>query len=95
MKPTYEELQQRVEELERESGERKSREANQIRVSGIQMEWQPEKGACTFENLPVAMMWVDTTLAGIMSGVQNMVGTQRFSLALQSEGRFFWWTMKR
>ena len=86
-KPTYEELEQRVKELEQESGERKSREANRIRVSGIQMEWQPEKGACTFENLPVAMMWVDTTLAGLMSGVQNMVGTERFGLALQSEGR--------
>lgn len=33
------------------------------------------------------MMWVDTTLAGLMSGVQAMVGTERFSLALQSEGR--------
>jgi PAS domain S-box-containing protein len=33
------------------------------------------------------MMWVDTTLAGLMSGVQSMVGTERFGLALQSEGR--------
>ena len=33
------------------------------------------------------MMWIDTTLAGFMSGVQAMVGTERFSLALQSEGR--------
>ncbi len=35
----------------------------------------------------MAMMWVDTTLAGLMSGVQAMVGTERFFLALQSEGR--------
>jgi rsbT co-antagonist protein RsbR len=51
------------------------------------MEWHPEKGRCTFENLPVAMMWVDSTLAGLMSGMQSMVGTERFALALQSEGR--------
>jgi two-component system cell cycle sensor histidine kinase/response regulator CckA len=58
-----------------------------IRVSGIQVEWNPQRGTCTFENLPVAMMWVDSTLAGLMSGVQAMVGTDRFALALQSEGR--------
>jgi two-component system cell cycle sensor histidine kinase/response regulator CckA len=86
-KPTYEELEQRVKELEEKTGALKSRKESQIRISGIQMEWHPEKGTCTFENLPVAMMWVDTTLAGLMSGVQNMVGTQRFALALQSEGR--------
>ena len=60
---------------------------NNIRVSGIQVEWAPERGICTFEKLPVTMMWVDTTLAGLMSGVQAMVGTDRFALALQSEGR--------
>jgi PAS domain S-box-containing protein len=60
---------------------------NKIRVSGIDIAWHPEQGSCTFENLPVAMMWVDTTLAGLMSGVQAMVGTERFLLALQSEGR--------
>jgi PAS domain S-box-containing protein len=58
-----------------------------IRVSNIHIEWKLKKGTCTFEKLPVAMMWVDTTLAGVMSGVQAMVGTKRFNLALQSEGR--------
>lgn len=62
-------------------------EDNEIRVSGIHIEWEPQKGTCTFEKMPVAMMWVDTTLAGLMSGVQAMVGTERFLLALQSEGR--------
>jgi two-component system, cell cycle sensor histidine kinase and response regulator CckA len=60
---------------------------NNIQISGIPVEWNPERGTCTFGNLPVAMMWVDTTLAGLMSGVQAMVGTERFALALQSEGR--------
>ncbi len=75
----------------RKASEPKSAEGSSgtgsIQVSGINIEWDSVKGACTFENLPMAMMWVDTTLAGLMSGVQSMVGTRRFSLALQSEGR--------
>jgi PAS domain S-box-containing protein len=62
-------------------------ETDRIRVSGIEIEWDTLVGTCRFENLPVAMMWVDTTLTGLMSGVQAMVGTERFLLALQSEGR--------
>ena len=65
----------------------KEPETQKIRVSGIDMEWSPQHGTCTFEKLPAAMMWVDTTLAGLMSGLQAMVGTTRFLLALQSEGR--------
>jgi PAS domain S-box-containing protein len=62
-------------------------ENHRIQVSDIDIEWDTEKGTCSFQSLPVAMMWVDTTLAGLMSGVQSMVGTDRFLLALQSEGR--------
>ncbi len=58
-----------------------------ITVLGIQLAWQPADGTTTFQGLPVAMMWVDSTLAGLMSGVAAMVGPERFSLALQSEGR--------
>ena len=60
---------------------------DEIQVSDIEIKWETSQGVCTFENLPVAMMWIDTTLAGFMSGVQAMVGTERFGLALQSEGR--------
>jgi len=59
----------------------------EIHLSGIDIAWDVEAGTCTFETLPVAMMWIDSTLAGVMSGVQSMVGTERFGLALQSEGR--------
>ena len=107
-KPTYEELVQRIKELDKELStskdhlintlreklrkfeaisEAKSSRDWKIKVSDINIEWNTKKGICTFENLPVAMMWVDTTLAGLMSGFQAMVGTERFSLALQSEGR--------
>lgn len=65
----------------------KARKPNRITVSGIDIQWSPRKGTCTFGRLPVAMMWVDTTLASLMKGVQSMVGTERFVLALQSEGR--------
>jgi PAS domain S-box-containing protein len=58
-----------------------------VRVSGIDIEWERSRGLCTFEKLPAAMMWIDTTLAGLLSGVQAMVGTKRFGLALQREGR--------
>ena len=105
--PTYQELEQRIKELENDllaykqeqAASRRHRETpdqkpapqdlsgDKIRVSGIDIEWDTGQGTCTFNNLPVAMMWVDTTLEGLMSGVQAMVGTERFGLALQSEGR--------
>jgi two-component system cell cycle sensor histidine kinase/response regulator CckA len=107
-KPTYEELEQRIRELEiKLTGHKSSEEIqpgpphepkpmlqsgafkkeDRIEVSDIDIQWDTSQGLCTFENLPVAMMWIDTTLAGFMSGVQAMVGTERFGLALQSEGR--------
>lgn len=64
-----------------------SADGNGIQVSGIDLEWNVENGECTFKKLPVAMMWIDTSLAGLFSGVQAMAGTQRYLLALQSEGR--------
>ncbi|MBN2288414.1 MAG: PAS domain S-box protein [Candidatus Glassbacteria bacterium] len=62
-------------------------QAGKLNVSGIDIEWDSAKGTCTFEDLPVAMLWIDTTLKGLMAGMQSMVGTERFALALQSEGR--------
>jgi len=58
-----------------------------IQVSDIEIEWDSSRGTCTFGSFPVAMMWIDTTLAGLMAGLQAMVGAERFNLALQSEGR--------
>ena len=70
-----------------EGSEKGPSASSKIRVSGINVAWDTVQGTCTFEDLPVVMMWVDTTLAGLMSGVQAMVGTERFFLTLQSEGR--------
>jgi two-component system cell cycle sensor histidine kinase/response regulator CckA len=58
-----------------------------IEVSGIDIQWQGDRGVCTFQELPVIMLWVDSTLAGLMAAFQAMVGPERFALALQSEGR--------
>jgi len=58
-----------------------------ISVKGVEISWDTSAGTCLFRGIPVAMMWVDSTLAGLMSGVAAMVGPDRFNLALQSEGR--------
>ena len=58
-----------------------------FQISGFNLEWHPKRGCCTFENNPIVMMWIDTTLARLMASLQAMVGDKRFSLALQSEGR--------
>jgi len=58
-----------------------------IQVAGCDVEWDSAQGICRALNLPVVLMWRDSTLSGLMSGVQAMVGTERFALALQSEGR--------
>ena len=58
-----------------------------IAVSGIHLQWDAEHGTCDFDGLPIAMMRVDSSLAGLLSGMQAIVGTERFLLALQIEGR--------
>ena len=56
-------------------------------VEGISCVWDVENGICNLGGKPVALMWIDSTLAHLMSGVQKMVGTERFLLSLQSGGR--------
>lgn len=60
---------------------------NSIVVNGVEVHWNIATGQCSFQGLSVAMLWIDTTLAGLMSGVAAMVGSERFMLALQAEGR--------
>lgn len=54
---------------------------------GIDMRWDLARGVVTFEGAPMIMAWVDSTLTSMMAGLCNMVGPNRFSLALQAEGR--------
>ncbi len=66
-----------------ESGDRTER----IEISGIQLAWDLQRGVCTFNGMPVAMMWLDSTLRAAVQALQAMVGTPRLLLALQGEGR--------
>lgn len=60
---------------------------NSITVGQLDISWDNDRGVCTAAGLPVTLMWLDTTLLGLMSSVQTMVGTERFLLSLQNEGR--------
>ncbi len=59
----------------------------QINVADIDIKWNLDEGIVTFADLPIIMLWIDTTLIDLMSSMQKMVGTKRFGLALQSRGR--------
>ncbi len=80
-------LRQRNAELEAALLKRGPTQTTSVCISGITMTWDASQGLFACEGLPVIMLWVDTTLMGLMAGVQKMVGTERFVLALQSEGR--------
>ena len=56
-------------------------------INGVEIQWNMHTGRCRFRGEAVAMMWIETTLARLMSGFAVMVGTERFVLALQEEGR--------
>lgn len=57
---------------------------DRIPVNGVELAWDTHKGTCTFRGIPVALMWVDSTLAGLMAGVAALVGPERFNLARTS-----------
>ena len=57
-----------------------------INVNGLDFEWDLDKGLFLVNGLPTVCMWIDTTMAGFMSGLNKMVGTERFHLALYQAG---------
>ncbi|HLT37961.1 MAG TPA: STAS domain-containing protein [Enhygromyxa sp.] len=58
-----------------------------ITVQGVRFDWKPENGLFNVFNMPTLAMWVETTVAGMMEGMQRMVGTDRFNLAMHGGGR--------
>lgn len=58
-----------------------------VQVNQVPICWDPDQGTFEFHGLPGVMMWVDTTVAGLLLGIQSMVGPERFALCLQGEGR--------
>lgn len=64
-----------------------SEERKQVDVAGIPISWDLSAGLNLFGGTPTLSMWIPSTVAGLMSGMQKMVGTERFSLSLQAGGR--------
>jgi len=56
-------------------------------VNGFEIEFDAYRCLQTWNGVPVATFWTESSLAGLMLGFQRMVGADRFSLALQSGGR--------
>jgi len=56
-------------------------------VGGVDIQFDLGRCLQLWQGMPVITMWTDSTVAGLMLGMQRMVGTERFNLALQSGGR--------
>ncbi len=58
-----------------------------VKVAGLDIEWDTESGLQRWDGAPALTMWSESTLLGLMAGMQRMVGTERFNLSLQGGGR--------
>jgi rsbT co-antagonist protein RsbR len=58
-----------------------------ITISQVEFSWNVEQGLLCVFGMPALAMWIDSTVAGLMQGVQRMVGTERFNLAMFGGGR--------
>jgi rsbT co-antagonist protein RsbR len=63
-----------------------STENPKIHVSGLDFEWDQSKGAFLIHGNASVAMWIESTMAGFMSGIHRMVGTERFNLAVYGAG---------
>ncbi|WP_240480417.1 STAS domain-containing protein [Enhygromyxa salina] len=57
-----------------------------INVQGVGFEWDTSAGLVRVFGMPVLTMWIESSLVGMMLGMQRMVGTERFKLCMQSGG---------
>lgn len=80
-------LRARVAELEARVASAEQERHPGLRVAGVPISWDLDRGTFDFFGLPGVMMWIDTTVAGLLMGMQTMVGHERFALCLQAEGR--------
>ncbi|WP_272417444.1 STAS domain-containing protein [Polyangium jinanense] len=60
---------------------------SKLQVAGIDIEWREEEGLCLWGGAPVMTAWIESTMAGLLTTVQRMVGAERFDLAMQQGGR--------
>jgi len=62
-------------------------DAPRITVEGNQFVWDAQRGLLLISGGPSLAMWIESSVAGLMRGLHQMVGTERFNLALQGGGR--------
>ncbi|AKV02300.1 RsbR, positive regulator of sigma-B [Labilithrix luteola] len=62
------------------------KENPKIHVNGLDFEWDNERGVFLIAGQPAVCMWIESTMAGFMSGLHKMVGTERFHLAVYGAG---------
>ncbi|UQA62597.1 STAS domain-containing protein [Polyangium aurulentum] len=62
-------------------------ERPEITVNTVEFSWDHENSLMLVWGQPVVTMWIESTMAGLMAGLQKMVGTERFVLAAEQAGR--------
>ena len=69
------------------SEEREDENRVAVTVAGMPVEWDLEAGQNLWGGAPSVCFFIHSSMLGLMSGFQKMVGAERFNLALQAEGR--------
>src|SRR5262245_19208524 len=57
-----------------------------ITVRGVEFEWDQSRGLMLAWGMPVLCLWIQTTMAGMMSGLQKLIGAELFRLTAQAAG---------
>ena len=57
-----------------------------VQVAGFEIAWDMDRGLNLWAGTPTLSMWIPSTVAGLMQGLQRMVGTERFNLYMQTGG---------
>ena len=57
-----------------------------VQVAGFEVAWDLARGLNLWAGTPTLSMWIPHTVAGLMKGLQRMVGTERFYLCMQTGG---------
>jgi rsbT co-antagonist protein RsbR len=57
-----------------------------VQVAGFEISWDLDKGLNLWAGTPTLSMWIPNTVAGLMLGMQRMVGAERFNLYMHSGG---------
>ncbi len=58
-----------------------------VAIQGIPLSFDPARGLVGIPGMRLVLMWLETTLAGLLLGVRATVGPQRFALCLRAGGQ--------